>query len=44
MGTIRKSNIKFVEWGKIDTHNTEIHNCSLSGLGTDTSTESGGCI
>jgi hypothetical protein len=35
--TIPKSNIKIVERCKIDTHNTEIHDHSLSWLGTDTS-------
>ena len=34
VGTIPKSNIKIVERGKIDTPNTQIHDRSLSWLGT----------
>jgi putative N-acetylmannosamine-6-phosphate epimerase len=30
VGTLTKSNIKVVEEGKIDTPNTQIHDCSLS--------------
>jgi hypothetical protein len=33
---------KFVEWGKIDTPNTQIYGRSLSWLGTGTSVKSGG--
>jgi hypothetical protein len=33
VGSIPKSNIKIVERGKIDTINTQIHDCSLSWLG-----------
>jgi hypothetical protein len=40
--TIAKSNIKIVERGKIDTPNTQIHDTSLSWLGTDTSLKGGG--
>jgi hypothetical protein len=40
-GTIPKSNIKIVERGKIDTPNTQIHDCSLSWLGTGTSIKCG---
>jgi len=39
--TIPKSNIKIVERGKIDTHNTQIHDSLISWLGTDTSIKSG---
>jgi hypothetical protein len=42
VGTIPKSNIKIVERGKIDISNTQIHDCPLSWLGTDTSIKSGG--
>ena len=42
VGTIPKSNIKRKENGKIDTPNTQIYDCSLSWLGTDTSIKSGG--
>ena len=42
MGTIPKSNIKIVERGKIDIPKTQIHDYSLSWLGTDTSIKSGG--
>jgi len=37
VGTIQKSNIKIVERGKIDTLNTQIHDRSVSWLGTGTS-------
>jgi uncharacterized pyridoxal phosphate-containing UPF0001 family protein len=37
VGTIQKSNIKIVERGKIDTLNTQIHDRSVSCLGTGTS-------
>jgi hypothetical protein len=37
VGTISKSNIKIVERGKIDITNTQIHDRSLSCLGTGTS-------
>jgi hypothetical protein len=37
-----KSNIKIVERGKIDTPNTQIHDCSLSWLSTGTLIKSGG--
>ena len=41
--TILKSNIKIVGRGKIDTSNAaQIHDHSLSWLGTDTSIKSGG--
>jgi hypothetical protein len=30
-----------IERGKIDTHNTNIHDCSFSWLGRDTSIKSG---
>jgi hypothetical protein len=36
-GKIPNSNIKIAERGKIDTPNTQIHDSSRSGLGTDTS-------
>ena len=42
VGTILKSNIKIVEWGKIDIPSTQLHDRSLSWLATDTSIESGG--
>ena len=42
LGTIPKSNIKIVERGKIDTSNTQIHDRSLSCLGTSSSITSGG--
>ena len=42
VGTIPKSKIKIVERGKIDTLRTQIHDRSLSWLGTDTSIRSGG--
>jgi len=42
VGIIPKSNIKILERGKIDTSNTQIHDRSLSLLGTDTSIKSGG--
>ena len=32
VGTIPKSDIKIVEWGKIDTPGTHMHNCSFSQL------------
>jgi hypothetical protein len=35
--------IKITERGKIDTSNTQIHDHSLSWLGTDTSIKGGGC-
>ena len=41
-GTIPKSKIKIVERGQIDTLSTQIHDRSLSWLGTDTSIRSGG--
>jgi hypothetical protein len=44
VGTFPKSNIKFVEIGKIDTPNIQIHGRSLSFLGTGTSIKSGGVI
>jgi hypothetical protein len=34
--TIPKSSIKIVERGKIDTPNTQLHDCSLSWLGIGT--------
>ena len=37
-----KINVKIVERGKIDTPNTQIHDRSLSCLGTGTSIKSGG--
>ena len=40
-GTVPKYNIKIVERVKIDTTNTQIHNRSLSWLGTVTSINSG---
>jgi hypothetical protein len=40
VGTVPKSNIKIVERGKIDTHNTKIYDRSLSVLGTGTSIKS----
>jgi hypothetical protein len=40
-GTVPKCNIKIVERGKIDTTNTQIHDHSLSWLGTVTSINSG---
>jgi hypothetical protein len=44
VGPIPKSNIKIVERGKIDSPNTQIHDCSLSWLplGTCTLIKSGG--
>jgi hypothetical protein len=42
VGIIPKSNIKILERGKIYTSNTQIHDRSLSFLGTDTSIKSGG--
>jgi hypothetical protein len=36
-GTFPKSKREIVERGKIDTHNIQIHDCSLSWIGTDTS-------
>jgi len=39
--TIPKSNIKIVDRGKIDIPNTQIHDLSLSWLGTGTSITSG---
>ena len=42
VGTILKSNIKIVERGNIDTPNTQLHDSSLSWLGTGTSIKSGG--
>jgi hypothetical protein len=36
-GTFPKSKRGIVERGKIDTHNIQIHDCSLSWFGTDTS-------
>ena len=41
-GTVPKSNIKIVERDTVDTPNTQIHNRSLSWLGTGTSIKSGG--
>jgi hypothetical protein len=37
VGTISKSNIKIVERGKTDSPSTQIHDRSISWLGTDTS-------
>ena len=37
-----KSNIKIVERGKIDTHNIQMHDCSLSWFGTVTAITRGG--
>ena len=42
VGTIPKSKRKFVERGKIDTPNTQIHDHSHSWLGTGTSIKGGG--
>jgi hypothetical protein len=42
--TIPKSNIKMTERGKIDTPNTQIHDRSLSWLGTGTSIKRGGVM
>jgi hypothetical protein len=42
VGTIPKSKIKIVERGQIDTLSTQIHDRSLSWLGTYTSIRSGG--
>jgi hypothetical protein len=36
-GTVPKSNRKIIEKGKMDTPNKQIHDHSLSWLGTDTS-------
>ena len=44
MATIRKSNIKIIAWGKINTQNTQIYDRSLSWLGIYTLEESGGFI
>jgi len=41
VGTIRKSNIKIIERGQIDAHKTQMHDCSFSWLGTDTSIKIG---
>ena len=40
--TVLKPNIKIVERDKLDTSNTQIHDRSLSWLGTGTSIKSGG--
>ena len=42
VGTFPKSNSKIVERCKIDTPNTQIHDRSLSWLGTGTPIKSGG--
>jgi hypothetical protein len=42
VGTIRTSNRKIVDKEKIDTPNTQIHDCSVSWLDTGTSIKSGG--
>jgi len=43
--TIPNSNIKIKERGNIDNANTQMYDCSLSWLGTDTSIkQSGGII
>jgi hypothetical protein len=42
IGTIPSSNNRIVERNKIDTTNTQIHNRSLSWLGTGTAIKSGG--
>jgi len=42
VGTIRKSNRKFVERGEIDTSNTRLHDRLLSWFGTGTSIKHGG--
>ena len=42
VGAIPKSNIKFVERGKSDTPNTQIHDRSLSWLGTSISIKQNG--
>ena len=41
VGTVPKYNRKIAEKGKIDTPSTQIHDDSLSWLGTDTSLTSG---
>jgi len=41
VGPAPKSNSKFIERDKIDTHNPQIHDRSLSGSVTDTSIKSG---
>ena len=41
-GTFLNSNGKFVERGKIDTSNTQIHDSPLAWLATGTSIKSGG--
>jgi len=41
VGTPPKSNIKIVERGKINTHSTQVHDRSLSCLGTSISIKSG---
>ena len=41
VGTVPKSNRQIVETGRIDTPNTQIHDCLLCWLGTDTSIKSG---
>jgi hypothetical protein len=40
--TVPKSNRKFIERGNIDITNTQLHDRSLSWLGTGTSMKSGG--
>jgi hypothetical protein len=40
-GKVLKCNRKILEISKFDTPNTQIHNRSLSWLGTDTSVKSG---
>ena len=44
VGTVPKSNRKMVEIGKITTHNTQIHDYSLSWLGTGILIKCGGVI
>ena len=39
---LQKSNIRIVERGNIDTPKTQIHDCSLSWLGTGTLIQSDG--
>jgi hypothetical protein len=43
-GKVLKCNRKILEISKFDTPNTQIHNRSLSWLGTDTSVKSDGDI
>ena len=44
VGTVSKSNRKMVEIGKITTHSTQIHDYSLSWLGTGILIKCGGVI